>query len=293
MASDDAHACLQAHGIGTGHGDQGHVVVEGLAIATLRIVGRGGLEEAILGVGIVAALCHPLVVGQRLVAVIGTRKGIGQVVVGLEDEETMREFLNVVGETSDGIVVIASKIAVLGSDIECRVLLHRRHGGLGGEADIGEVLLGAILLNINVLDGHQRVAGLVGASIAGQQLVEGLEGLVVAVGVVIDKPHIEQSLRHIAALRVFLDKVVVVEQRHLVVVADEVGVGNLEHGFGREGRIAVTLEYVVQAVEFLYVLALCAIAEGFLVGGIVGILTLGVDDAVIVVDGGIEALAHI
>ena len=208
-------------------------------------------------------------------------------------DEMYGELLDIIGKSCYGIVIVASEIAVLGGEVERRILFNSRNGSLGHATYVCEVLLHPVLLDIDVFDRHQGIAGLVGSGIAGKELVECLQCLVVLLCIIVNQAYIQHSLRNKTALRILLDEVVVIEKCHLVVVADQIGIGNLEHCLWRQRRVAEFLEDVVQTVEFFDILALGAIAQCLLIGGVVGILTLSVYHPVVIAYGSVEIFTHI
>ena len=200
-------------------------------------------------------------------------------------EEAFGELAEIALETLYRALAVAVHVKVLGTHVEGAVLFDRRDVGLGGTLYISEVFVHSVLAHIYILHGAEGVACLVGAGIVGQQLVEDIECLVVAVGIVVDETHVEQCRLHQTVLRVTGAEVVEVEQSHLVVVANQIGVAYLEERFGCQRRLVVALENLVQIGELLMIFAHGSVAKGFLIGGIVGIGILSLYHTVVVLDG--------
>ena len=248
----------------------------GLVVVTEAVGYVGGIVERPLTVLVGAGRGNCHIVRQGFLVLSLTEIAVGKQVVGLHGEEAVGELVQVVLQAGSGILKVALLIASLDGEEGGAVLLHGGDGNLGGALHVAEVLVHTVLLYVYVLHRTQRVSRLVGTRILRQQAVEGLKSFVGTLGVIVYQTLVEQRGLHIDALRILLDEVVVVGHSHLVVVAHHIGVGNLEHGLRLQWRVVVSLEYVVEVGELVTVLALRTIGEGFLVGGVVGILAFGV-----------------
>ena len=283
-ASHIAHPSRYAVVVALCHLYQLAIQVESLRKVVQVIRYIGCIVERTFRVAVARSGRHCFVVRQGLFVLPVAEQAVGCIVMRLQVEQTLRELVQITLETLHRTLAIAVHILILGAHIQGAVLLHGRHVGLRGFLNIAEVFIHAVLAHIYILHCAEGVAGFVGAGIVGQQLVEHIQRLGVPVGVVVYQPHVQQCSLHKAVLRIACTEIIEVQQRHLVVVAHQIGIPYFKQRLGCQRRLVELFKYLVQIGQLVMILAHRSIRKGFLVGGIIGIRILGGNDAVVILD---------